>query len=156
ALFRAGLALGQLERWSECEAALAELARSAPQFPNLAEAELWRGRALVGQQKTRAARAAFEHTVSLDKGELAAQARLALARLLEGENRAEDALAEYLKVAVLYAHEPSVAEALYRAGTVLEAQGDAQKAGERYREVVTDHARSPFAAQARERLEALG
>src|SRR6185503_17575641 len=107
-LFRAGLALGQLGRWSECDSALSELARSFPQFPNLAEGELWRGRALAAQQKSRAARGAFERTLALDQGELAAQARLGLGGLLEAEGRLDDALSEYLKVALLYANEDAV------------------------------------------------
>src|SRR6185503_11903503 len=127
----------------------------APQFPNLAEAELWRGRALAAQKKGRAARAAFERTLALDQGELAAQARLGVAGLLEGEGRTDDALSEYLKVALLYAHEPSVAEALFRAGRALETLGDPKKAAERYRELVTQHAASPFAREARERLRVL-
>jgi len=154
-LFRAGLAAGQLERWAECEAALAELARDFPQFPNLAEGELWRGRALLAQQKTRPARAAFERTLALDQGELAAGARLGLGRLLAAEGKQEEALSEYLKVALLYAHEASVAEALYRAGETLEALGDPAKAAARYRELVAEHARSPFAERARERLRVL-
>ncbi len=155
ALFRLGLALGHLERWSDCEGALSELASRHGQFPNLAEAELWRGRALAAQQKGRAARAAFERTIALDQGELAAAARLALGGLLEAEGRLEDALSEYLKVALLYAHEDSVAEALYRAGRALENLGDVPRALERYRELQGEHARSRFAELARARLREL-
>jgi TolA-binding protein len=155
ALFRGGLAQGELGRWSECEAALSELARSFPEFPNLAEGELWRGRALAAQQKGRAARAAFERTLALDQGELAALARLGLGALLESEGRLDDALSEYLKVALLYAHEDAVAEALFSAGRVLEAQRDGAKAAARYRELVEQHPRSRFVAEARERLRAL-
>jgi TolA-binding protein len=155
ALFRLGLALGELGRWSECEGRLAELARAAPQFPNLAEAELWRGRALAEQRKTRPARAAFERTLALDQGELAAAARLGLGKLAEAEGQMDAALSEYLKVALLYAHEESVSEALFAAGRVLEAQGQADKAGARYRELVEQHPDSPFAARAQERLRDL-
>ncbi len=155
-LFRAGLALGQLGRWDECEAALSELARSFPQFPNLAEGELWRGRALAAQQKGRAARAAFERTLALDQGELAALARLGLGALLEAEGRLDDALSEYLKVALLYANEDAVAEALFASGRVLEAQQDGPRAAARYGELCDQYPRSRFAAPARERLQALG
>lgn len=154
-LFRLGLATGSLGRWSECEAALSELARAFPQFPNLAEGELWRGRALFELDKPRPARAAFERTLALDQGELAAGARLGLGRLLSAEGKLEEALSEYLKVALLYAHEASVSEALYRAGETLEALRDPAKAAARYREVVSEHARSPFADEARERLRVL-
>ncbi len=154
ALFRAGLAWGELARWSECATALAELARVSPQFPNLAEAELWRGRALAAQDQGRAARAAFERTLALDQGLLAAGARLALGHLHEREGRLDDALSEYLKVALLFAHEEAVAEALLGAGRVLEAQGSDEQAAARYRELVDEHGASPFAEQARERLRA--
>lgn len=156
ALFRSGAALGELGRWNECEAALAELARAFPQFPNLAESELWRGRALLAQGKPRAARGAFERTLALDQGELAAGARLGLGRLAETEGRLEDALSEYLKVALLYAHEASVAEALLAAGRVLEAQGNAAKAAARYQELCSQHPGSDLVGRARERLLALG
>jgi len=155
ALFRLGLAYGELGRWEECEAALTLLARETPEFSNLNEAELWRGRALAAGNKRRAARQAFERVVANDEGELAARARLGLGRLLEDEGRTEDALAEYFKVAFLYAHEEEVAEALYRAGTCLETLGDAVKAREQYREVVERHPRAGFAEQARKGLERL-
>ncbi len=156
ALFRGGLALGELARWSECEAALSELARTFPEFPNLAEAELWRGRALLAQGKGRPARAAFERTLALDQGELAAAARLGLGALHESEGRLDEALSEYLKVALLYAHEGAVSEALLATGRVLEAQGDAPKAAARYRELIEQHPDSASATAARERLRALG
>jgi TolA-binding protein len=155
ALFRQGLAHGRLEHWQACEDALTRLARAAPEFPNLTEAELWRGRALAAQRKTRAARQAFERVVAGDKGELAAQARLGLGRLLEREGRTDEALSEFLKVALLYAHEEEVSEALYRAGTCLEAQGDREKALEQYRVVVDQHPRTRFADTARKALERL-
>jgi TolA-binding protein len=156
ALFRAGLALGQLERWSESEAALAELAQGFPQFPNLAAAELGRGHALAAQKKGRAARAAYERVLALDSGALAAHARLGVGTLAEAEGRLDDALSEYLKVALLYADDAAVGEALFSAGRVLEAQGNGEQARARYAELVGEHADSAFADPARERLRALG
>ncbi|MSR63439.1 MAG: tetratricopeptide repeat protein [Planctomycetes bacterium] len=154
-LFRLGLAQGELGRWAECEAALSELARAFPRFANLAEGELWRGRALAAQGKARPARAAFERTLALDQGELAADARLGLGALAEQEGRLDDALSEYLKVALLYADEAAVGEALFAAGRVLEAQGAREQAAARYRELVQEHGGSPFAARAQARLRAL-
>ena len=156
ALFRMGIAQGQLERWPECETSLTLLARKAPEFPNLSEAELWRGRALAAQRKRRAARQAFERVLSLDKGELAARARLGIGKLLEAEGRGEEALSEYLKVAYLYAHDEEVAEALFRAGTCLEAQGNREQASAQYEEVLAKHPKAAFASQAKQRLSELG
>jgi TolA-binding protein len=155
-LFRLGLALGELERWSECEAALTELAQRHGDFPNLAEAELWRGRALLAQEKGRAARGALERTIALDKGALAARARVALGKSLEAEGRSEEALSEYLKVALLYADEEALPEALFRAGGVLEALGDPAKARQQYEELVEKHPRAAQVAEALARIRALG
>jgi len=155
ALFRLGVALGHTESWEACEQTLALLARQHPEFENLAEAELWRGRALAARGNRRPARQAFERVVALDRGELAAQARLGIGRLLEGEDRFDEALSEYLKVAVLYGHEGPVSEALYRAGACLETLGDAEKARRQYTEVIEEHPDSRFAKPARERLSAL-
>ena len=152
ALFRHGLVLGKLARWRECETTLALLARNHPDFPNTAEAELWRGRALAAQSKQRPARQAFERVISLDKGELAAAARIGLGKLFEGEDRDEEALAEYLKVAVLYAHEASVAEALLRAGGCLERLDDPERAAKQYQEILAKYPNSSFADAAREAL----
>ena len=155
ALFRLGLAYGELERWGPCEAVLAELARRDPEFPNRTEAELWRGRALAAQRKERAARQAFERVLANDRGELAARARLGLGGLLEAEGRLEEALSEYLKVALLYAHDEEVAEGLYRAGTCLEALDDPERALERYEEVLAQHPETTFAAAARSAVQRL-
>jgi len=93
--------------------------------------------------------------LGLDKGQLAARARLALGALLEQEGRIEEALSEYLKVALLYAHDEEVAEALFRAGTCLEQQGNTEPAQKQYREVLAEHPQAGFAAQAKERLQTL-
>jgi TolA-binding protein len=155
ALFRHGLALERAGQAREATQALGELARRFPDFPNLAEAELARGRALVACSDARGARAAFERTISLDKGELGARARLELGRSSEAQGDLEGALAQYLKVALLYAHAESVAQALVRAGALLERSGDVDQARARYREVLERHAKTPSAQEARERLAAL-
>jgi TolA-binding protein len=155
ALFRSGRVLLELGRAREADAALAELARAFPEFANRAEGELLRGRALLALGDRRAARAALERVLALDAGDLAAGARLALGRVHEAEGRLDDALSEYLKVALLCAHEASVSEALLAAGAVLEAQGHPEQAAARYRALVEGHRASPSAARAAERLSAL-
>jgi TolA-binding protein len=155
ALLRLGVAQGELEAWPACESALREFLRRAPDDPQAALAELWRARALARRGEGRAARAGLERVVERDKGALGAQARLELGALLEASGDLDGALAEYLKVGVLYADGPSVAEALFRAGRCLEAQDQPAAARERYREVLADHPREAAAPRARERLDAL-
>ena len=89
-----------------------------PEFENAVEAELWRGRALAARKKTRGARQAFERVIALDRGVLAARARLGLGHMSRDEGDLDEALSQYLKVAFLYAHEAEVSEALYHAGHV--------------------------------------
>ncbi len=128
--------------FAECDAALARLAKDAPDFPNLAEAELWRGRALAALNKARAAGQAFGRVLSLDAqtgaGVLSARARLGLGKLSHSDQRFEEALSDFLKVAVLYSDDEAVAEALYLAGVCLEALGDPANALLRYQEVVAE------------------
>jgi cellulose synthase operon protein C len=155
ALFRLGVARGELGEWEACATALSELLRRERDFPQQAEAQLWRGRALAARGDTRGARGALSAVVELDQGAWGAQARLALGDLARASGDLDAALSEYLKVAVLYAHAPSVAEALCRSGECLEAQGQTDAARARYREVIANHPDQPAAARARERLGAL-
>jgi len=155
ALFRLGLARGQTEEWQAAEEALTELVRRSPQFENLAEAELWRGRALAARQNARSARQAFDRVIALDRGVLAARARIELGRLHYTAGEPEKALSEFLKVAVLYGSEAEVSESLYLAGLCLEKIGDHGRARGQYQELVQKYPRSVFAEPARERLEEL-
>lgn len=155
ALLRLGVTQGELGDWPACERSLREYLRRASDDPQAPLAELWRSRALARAGEARAARAGLERVVERDKGALGAQARLELGTLCEAAGDLDAALAEYLKVGVLYADAPSVAEALFRAGRCLEAQGNADAARARYREVIAEHPREAAAARAKERLNAL-
>ncbi len=155
ARFRLGLALAQSGRCAEAEGVLARLAQQSPDFPNIAEAELWRGRCLAEQLQERAALSAFQRVIELDKGLLAAQARLGLGHMQLNAGDTEDALSEFLKVALLYSHSEEVAEALFMAGQCLEEMGQPDTAAERYRELLASHPDTAFAPRARSRLSAL-
>mgnify|MGYP001017677850 FL=1 len=62
---------------------------------------------------------------------------------------------QFLKVAVLYADDDAVCEALVLAGQVLEAQGKRDEAAKQYREASEKHPRARYAAEAARRLAAL-
>ncbi len=155
ALFRLGVAHCRTANFAEGEDALTDLARRFPKFENAAEAELWRGRALVARDNARGARQAFDRVLALDRGVLAARARIELGRLSFDEGDVEKALAEFLKVAVLYGTEAEVTEGLYLAGLCLEKLGDPNRAKSQYQEIVQKYPSSPHAAEARERLAEL-
>lgn len=153
ALFRLGVSLCRLDKWKDAESALSDLAVRFPKFENGVEAELWRGRALAALGQARAAREALDRVVSRDKGVLAARARIEIGKISMNAGRTDEALSEFLKVAVLYAHEDEVAEGLYLAGQCLEKLGDDARAQAQYEEVVTKHGSSAFAGAARQRLD---
>ena len=156
ASFRLGLALGELQRWKESAEVLGALVRANPEFPNLAEAELGRGRALSESGDARSARAALERVLALDKGVLSAQAHLELGRLSYGAADLDGALSEFLKVAVLYDSDEEVAEALVLSGRVLEEQKQPDKALAQYKEALEKHPKARYSAEAQKRVSELG
>lgn len=155
ALLELGVACGELGRWGECEAALNELARRNAKDIDVAHADLWRARAARERGDVRGARASLERVLAADRGLHAARARIELGRLDSDAGKHEDALAQFLKVALLYEGGDVVPQALFLAAGSLEALERFDKARARYAELVEKHSGSPYAARARERLEAL-
>lgn len=155
ALFRVGVASGELGQWETCERSLAQLARRAPKFEGAAEADLWRGRAAAARSDARAAKAAFERVCAADRGRFGALARIELGRLSSAAGEHEDALAQFLKVALLYEKSDVVAEASLGAAGELEALDQREKALERYRAVAAEYPDTPFAQRAQQRVREL-
>jgi len=154
-LFRLGMAQFQLEQFAEADATLTELTTKYPEFGNVTEGELWRGRSLAALGKRRAAQQAFERVLARDKGVLSARAYLGVGKLQLEAEETEEALSSFLKVAVLYGTEAEVSEALYYAGLCLEQQGDTTRAAQQYNEILTRYPKGAWAAQAGERLKAI-
>ena len=154
-LFRLGLSRCEREDWSGAIEALTKLARTKPDFENLAEAELARGRALAHLNRTREAQSAFERTLALDQGVLAARAHLELGRMHLAAKDYDPALSEFLKVAVLFDLPEETPQALLGAGQALEAQGDSARAIQQYKEVVEKYGKSEAAPAAKKRLREL-
>ena len=154
-LFRLGMALFQVDRYETADQILTELITTHPDFGNMSEAELWRGRSLAALDKTRAARQAFERVLSLDKGVLSARAHIGIGLLALNAEEVDDALSSFLKVSVLYGTEAEVSEALYYAGVCLEKQGDSDRAVQQYNEILTRYPDGEWASKAQERLQAL-
>lgn len=154
-LFRLGMALFQVDRYDDADQILTELITTFPEFSNLAEAELWRGRSLAALDKSRAARQAFERVLAIDKGVLSARAHIGIGLLSLAADEVDEALSSFLKVSVLYGTEAEVSEALYYAGACLEKQGDFDRAAAQYNEILTRYPDGEWAQKAQERLQAL-
>jgi TolA-binding protein len=71
------------------------------------------------------------------------------------DDQVEEALSEFLKVALLYDDDEEVAHALLLAGQSLERLDQLDNARRHYREILDDHPNASHAAAARERLAAL-
>jgi TolA-binding protein len=155
ALFRLGLAQGELGRHDECIDALSKLEREFPEFELKAEADLSLGRALLAKKRTNDALARFDAVIQADRGVLAARAHLGRGDVLFAQGKLDDALGEYLKVSLLFSSAPEVARSLWLAGQCLEQMGDKDKAKARYRELLERYAKSAEAEPARARLKEL-
>ena len=86
------------------------------------------------------------------------KAQLILAEAGEGEERRSlltDAGNNLMYVVVFFGESDQAAEAYYRAGRANELLGNTQAARNAYEAVIADHAQSPFAAQARESIDAM-
>ncbi|MCF7838423.1 MAG: tetratricopeptide repeat protein [Candidatus Marinimicrobia bacterium] len=80
-----------------------------------------------------------------------AQMRRGDARL--AQNQAENAFLDYMRTALLFKDQKDVVpEALFKAASALEALRDQTRAKRLYQEIVNEHASSPFAAEARQKL----
>jgi len=107
---------------------------------------------LMALDRKKEARSAFDRVLTKDKGLIAARARLQIGAWHMDRDQAEDALAEYLKVALLYAHADEVAEATYRAGQCLEKTGDTVAEKKQYTDASTKHPKTEYGRRAKERL----
>jgi cellulose synthase operon protein C len=143
-----------IKRWgdalAQAEAFKAELPVGDP---TLADLDFARGRALLGLARLEDARRAFQAVIDARQGsELAAQAHLLRGETYFHEDRLREALAEFLKVDMLY-HAPQwQAAALLEAGKVHERLGQWSDAAETYETLRARFPNDPHVSEANTRL----
>ncbi len=152
ALFRYGIAQGELGSFEECLSSLQKLEKAAPDFEQRLEAELWIGRSLLAADRLQEAERRFQKVADRDRTVLAARAILGLGHCAMARKDYKTALGEFLKVALLYEGTEEVPEALWFAGNCLEESGDLERAADRYRELIENHPDHPRSQIARERV----
>ncbi len=99
--------------------------------------------------------ALFEAAANRDGGEISARARFKLATVQEALGNHDAAARNYMRLAILFVHETLSPESLWRAGNCYLALENPVQAREVFGELLRDYPDSPFAEQARERLETL-
>lgn len=157
ALFRLGIASGELEQPKLAADSLTELLKSFPEFENNVQAQLEQGRALVKLKQPRAARASFDAVLAASQGStesavLAARARIEIGRMLFDAGDHEEALSQFLKVSLLYGDGEEVREATLLAGVCLEKKGDRDLAIAQYRKLAKEAPESRQGRTAAQRL----
>lgn len=97
----------------------------------------------------------YRKLVETHDGETAARAQFQIGECLFALKKLDDAVAELLKVEILYAYPEWSAAALYEAGRCLEAAGKPDLATQQYQAVQTKYAQTKWAAPAAERARAV-
>ncbi|MBT8486172.1 MAG: tetratricopeptide repeat protein, partial [Phycisphaerae bacterium] len=155
-----------LLRRGECHAALQQWAKSAAMFETylkqFPKADLWfqarfgAGWALENQDKRAEAITAYRDVVARHQGPTAARAQFQIGECLFADERHQEAVAELLKVDILYAYPEWSAAALYEAGRCFRALSDPVAARKQFEQVTRDHAETNWARLAARQLEELG
>ncbi len=155
ALLRQGEYLAVLQHWRRSEEAFVKYLEECP------ESELWfQARFGIGWARENAgdhpaAIAAYQQVIARHDGATAARAQFQIGECYFAMNEPETAIAELMKVDILYAYPQWSAAALYEAGRCFEKLGKVVEARNQYRAVVDRFASSQWAELAQGRLEHL-
>jgi len=167
-LYGLGAAQLGLGKTAEADAYFDKLEKQAPWSDKIWQAKLGRGLAAENRKETAQARTFYQQVVmsSAASPETKARGLFGFARTLETEGKlVEDPAAKdqpnaannYLKIDALFDSAKEIAaEGLWRAGQVFEKANQPAKAKGAYGDLVKKYPQSPFAAQAADRLKALG
>ncbi len=151
-------ALVQLGRWAEVLDAADALKADEPDFPQMAELDYARGRALQSQAPPRfeEARTAYQDVIAARRGgELAAMAQFMRGETFFHQKDYDEALREFLKVDFLPSHNDAPkwqASALLEAGKVYEQLDRWADAADIYERLRARHPNQPASIEADRRL----
>jgi TolA-binding protein len=151
-LLRLGEALASAHRWAKSEEAfttyLGRFADKAQWF----QARFGVGWAREHQSRYPEAIRSYREVVAGHRGPTAARAQFQIGECLFAQKKYDDAVAELLKVDILYAYPEWSAGALYEAGRCFEQMAKIGEAREQFKTVVEKHEDTHWAKLASERL----
>jgi TolA-binding protein len=143
-------------KWDQAIAAAEKYRADAPQDPQLADVDYYRGRALQGLARFDEARAAYQAVIEARRGgDLAARAQLMRGETYFHQKNYRDAVSEFLKVEILYDAPAWQAAAMLEAGKVYERLAQPADAAETYERLRARFPKEPSASEAKPLLDAV-
>ncbi len=149
--------LAHQRKWNEAFAIASKIPEQFPSFQQQYEADYVIGRCLAALADFDGAREAYERVINSEQGaktETAAMAQWMIGETYFHQKRYDVAMREYLRVARLYAYPKWQAGSLLQGAKCRELLGEPEEAARLYEEVLEEYADTPFAEQAKQRLEA--
>ncbi len=152
---RMGEAYAVLQQWQRSDETYTQFLDEFPQSELWFQARFGQGWARENQGRHDAAIEAYQDVVQRHQGQTAARAQFQIGECLYAQKQHERAVAELLKVDVLYSYPQWSAAALYEAGRCLVEMKRPQEAAKQFDDVIERFPESTWAGLARERREAI-
>lgn len=155
ALLRLGTSHAELQHWARSEQAFTTYLRRFADTDLWFQAQFGIGWALENQGSLDDAIKAYRAVTARHQGPTAARAQFQVGECLFAQERFSEAVAELVKVDILYAYPEWSAAALYEAGRCFQQTGNPVDARKQYEQVRRDYGDTKWAALARQRLDEL-
>ena len=154
-LLRLGEALASAHRWAKSEDAFAAYLGKFADGEQWFQARFGIGWARENQSRYPEAISSYNEVVAGHRGPTAARAQFQIGECLFAQKKYDEAVAELLKVDILYAYPEWSAGALYEAGRCFAEMAKIGEARQQFRAVVQQHQGTHWAKLAAERLDEL-
>jgi TolA-binding protein len=155
ALFGAGKCAAAIDDWPSSEKHFSALVSQHADFPQIAEARYGHAVALHKQNRLAEALPLYEQVTKETETEVAAKARFMIGEIAFAQKKYEDAVVNYLEVAVGYPYKEWQAMAQYETGRCFIELGDKAKAIAALQVVVEKHPDHPQAENAKKLIAEL-
>jgi len=155
ALYRAGMCATKMDNWPEAQKHFDSLLKGFPDFDQKAEARYGLALSYQKQSKLAEARPLAEQVTTETETETAAKARYMVGEIDFQEGKFEDAIEQYLLVAVGYPYPEWQARAWFETGRCQIELDNQEKAREAFQTVVDKHADHALAQEAAKQIQAL-
>lgn len=155
AMLRLGECLASLQRWSQSEQTFTAYLERYGDSNAWYQAQFGIGWARENQGRQDEALDAYRKIVDRHQGPTAARAQFQIGECLFARKEYESAVAELLKVDILYSYPEWSAAALYEAGRCFEAMGKLSEAHQQFSQVAERYQQTAWSRQAAQRLAAI-